>query len=458
MEYDIAVIGGGPGGYVAAIRAAQAGARVCLIEKDKLGGTCLNHGCIPTKTLLKSVHEYNAVLNSQAFGIDGVNKDNISLNITKVMKRKNKIVSNLEKGIGVLLKGNKIDVIKGFAEVLDKKHINIDGKVISSNNIIIATGAKTALVPIEGLQEGMDAGFVISSKEALEIECLPKNLCIIGGGVIGVEMATYFNSVGVNVTVVELMPEILPSVDKEVASALRKNLEKSGINVLNGARVKRIAPKTVMVEINEGEKVLEADLAILSVGRVPVTKGLESLGLAMEKGAIVVNNRMETSVPGVYAIGDVIGKYQLAHAASAEGITAVENALGDNRTVNYSAIPQCIYTLPQIASVGMTEKEAIEQGYEVKVGKFPLMANSKAAIEGAGEGFVKVVCDACYGELLGIHMLGENVTEMIIQGAQAISMEATVEDVARVIAPHPSISESIVEAAHAALGKAIHII
>lgn len=457
MQYDITVIGGGPGGYVAAIKAAQMGAKVCLIEKSSLGGTCLNRGCIPTKALLKCSQTYDAVQNARKFGIEGIDKERITVNIEKIIERKDGIVNRLKSGIDYLLKVNKVELVSGSAEVLDRKHVKVGDREIGTKTLIIATGSETAIVPIDGVKEGMQSGFVITSNEALDMKKLPRNLCIIGGGVIGVELATFFNIVGVKVTIVELMPEILPTVDEEIVASLREHLISKGIRIYTGAKAKRIKKSSIVIAHQSSEMEIDADSIILAVGRVPDTKGFEKLNLEFNRNAIKVNEKMETSIPGVYAIGDVNGMFQLAHVASVEGIVAVENALGGNAKMSYNSIPQCIYTSPQIASVGLTEKMAKEKGYSVKVGKFPMAANSKASVEEKSEGFAKVICDSVYGEILGIHLYGENVTEMIVGGVLSINLEATIEDLAMAISPHPSISEAITEAAHAAIHKAIHM-
>ena len=457
MLYDIVVIGGGTGGYVSAIKAAQMGAKVCLIEKDSIGGTCLNRGCIPTKTLLKCSQIYNIVKDGQDYGIEGIDPYKISVNIDKIIDKKNMIVKDLKYGIECLLAENKVDYLNGKAEVLNKTNVIVGNNKVQTKNLIIATGAEPAIIPIDGLKDGMKSGFVITSNEALDLRKLPKKLTIIGGGVIGVELATFFNNIGVNVSIIEMQKEIIPTVDSEISASLKKYLISKGIDIYVEAKAKSIRENSIKIEYQNLEKTIDADLVILAVGRVPRTEGLENLSIKMEKKAILTNNKMETNIPGVYAIGDVTGKFQLAHVASKEGCVAVENALGKKSNMNYNVIPQCIYTSPQIASVGMTEAAAVEKGYNIKVGKFPMYANSKASIEGQKEGFAKIICDSKYGEVLGIHLFGENATEIILSGVISLNMEASIEDIANAISPHPSVSETITESAQAAIFKAIHI-
>lgn len=457
MLYDIVVIGGGTGGYVSAIRAAQMGAKVCLIEKDTVGGTCLNRGCIATKALLKCSQVYNTVKNAHEYGIEGVDPYKISANINKIIDKKNKIVKDLKSGIEWLLANNKVDYINGKAEVLDNMNVMVGNTKVQAKNLIIATGSEPSIIPIDGIKDGIKSGYIITSNEALDLVKLPQKLSIIGGGVIGVELATYFNNIGVNVSIIEMEKDIVPTVDCEISASLRKHLISKGIDIYVEAKAKSVRKGSIIIEHQNSEKKIDADLVILAVGRVPCTDGLENLSVKMEKKAIWTNDKMETNIPGVYAIGDVTGKFQLAHVASNEGFVAVENALGKKTSMNYNVIPQCIYTSPQIASVGMTEEAATEKGYSIKVGKFPMYANSKACIEGQKEGFAKIICDSKHGEVLGVHLFGENTTEIILSGVISINLEASIEDIANAISPHPSISESMTESAHAAIFKAIHI-
>lgn len=457
MQYDITIIGGGIGGYVPAIKAAQMGAKVCLIEKGEIGGTCLNRGCIPTKALLKSSGMYNTVKIASAYGIEGIEQDKISTNIDKIIDKKNKTVTDLRSGIKLLIDANKIDYTSGKAEVHDSHNVVVGDTRLQTKKLIIATGAVPAIIPIDGLEEGMKSGFVITSNEALDMRKLPEKISIIGGGVIGVELATFFNSMGVQVTIIEMLDRIIPTMDEEISDSLKRHLITQGINILTDAKVKCIKENAVIIEQNNLDNEVHTNLVILAVGRVPYTEGIKGLSLNMDRKAIVVNDRMETSMQDVYAVGDVNGKYQLAHVASAEGIVAVENALGKNSTMKYDTVPQCIYTSPQIASVGMTEKQAINNGFNIKVGKFPMFANTMACIEDKREGFAKVIYDREYGGVLGLHLIGENVTEMILGGVISLDVEATIDDIAKAISPHPSISETITEAANAAIFKAIHI-
>lgn len=459
---DVIVIGGGPGGYVAAIRAAQLGADVALVEKENLGGTCLNIGCIPTKVLLQTAELYEEFLNSELYGIklDG----RVSVDWNKLMKRKEEIASQLVNGVSGLLRLNSIEVIKGQASFIDKNTIDVkkeDGSaiVLKAKNFIIATGSKPFIPPIIGIgSEG-----VLDSTEALALEEIPKELVVIGGGVIGIEFATLFNSLGTKVTVIEMLPHILPPIDREISEIVKMKLGMEGIDIYTSAEVTSIERKNGKLEVeaklDKNEVRISGDKVLLSVGRRPVTEGLniDAIGVDMSKKGIKVNNRLETNVKGIYAIGDVTGINMLAHVASEQGIVAAENIMGINKEIDYKAIPACIYTKPEIASVGMTEAEAKKSGIEYKVGKFMLSNNGKALIMNEIEGtMVKIITDKKYEEVLGMHIFGPRATELIAEGALALRLEATVDEIITTIHPHPTISESIKEAALSVNNIAIH--
>ena len=457
---DIVVIGGGPGGYVAAIRAAQLGGKVTLVEEKQLGGTCLNCGCIPTKFLLRSVETYQSVQNAGQYGISvtGANVD-----LAKMQARKNKVISTLTGGVKSLLSGNKVEVISGRAKLAPSKQVEIDlgqgnKQTIQAEKIIVATGAKPITLPIPGA----DSPDIISVDGMLDLEQLPKSVVIIGGGVIGVEMATILAKLGCKVSVVEMMPHVLPTQDTEIALTLQDILREEGIQVWCNSQVTRIecskGGSAVFFAEGDTEHKVEAEAVTISVGYKPniAGLGLEESGVTIDRGSIKVNEGMETSIPGIYAIGDAIGGMMLAYIAIKEGIVAAENATGMHSKIDYQVVPQCIFTLPEIASVGITEQEACEQGYEVEVGRFPFAANGMAMILGEQKGLVKIVSENKYGQILGVHIIGPHATALIMEAAIGIKLEATVEDIIEMIHPHPSLSEAMWEAALDASGKAIH--
>jgi len=459
---DVIVIGGGPGGYVAAIRAAQLGAQVALVEREYLGGTCLNVGCIPTKVLLHTAELYEEILKSNIYGIkiDG----NVSVDLNSLQKRKEEITSQLVNGVTGLLRLNNIEVIKGEASFRDKNTIDVkkeDGSVITlkADNFIIATGSKPFTPPIKGI----DSEGVIDSTEALALKEIPKELVIIGGGVIGIEFATLFNSLGSKVTVLEMLPYILPPIDREISEIVKMKLSMEGINIHTSAQVTSIENNNgkleVVAKVGDDELRVAGDKVLVSVGRRAVTEGLnlDAAGVKTSKKGIAVNNRLETNVKSIYAIGDVTGINMLAHVASEQGIVAAENIMGLHREMDYKAIPACIYTKPEIASVGITEEEAKKSGIEYKVGKFMLSNNGKALIANEVEGtMVKIIADTKYGEILGVHIYGPRATDLIMEGTLALRLEATVDEIVTSIHPHPTISESIKEAALSVNNIAIH--
>jgi dihydrolipoamide dehydrogenase len=453
----IVIIGGGVGGYPAAIRAARMGADVTIIERDALGGTCLNWGCIPTKAFLHSAGIASAIKNSEVFGI---RSKGCEIDFPAVMNRKNTVVSQLCNGVKSLLTAKKVKIVKGTASLIDNRTVQIaeTGEKIAADRILIASGSKPGKLPIDGIE----TSGVMDSNHVLGMEKLPKSVAVIGGGVIGVEFAQFLNGMGVDVTVLELMPNLIPGLDREIATALEKIVSASGVKVVTKAAVKGIGGKnghkTVYYAVGDQVSECVVENVILAVGRKPDFSGLnvEKLGLSLEKGAIKVNNRMETNVPGIYAAGDAIGGVMLAHVATAEGECAVRNALGHDSVMNYRAVPSCIYTTPEVASVGMTEEEA-KKTHDVQVGRFPLRGNGKALILDETEGMVKIVSDKKYGEVLGVHILAPHATDMIAEAVLGMSMEMTVDELAHAIHPHPTVSEAIMEAALTLAGGAIHM-
>lgn len=454
-DYDITVIGGGPGGYVAAIKAAKEGKKICLIECANVGGVCLNEGCIPTKTLIKTANIYHEILHSADFGIEGVDTAKVSVSMPKLQKRRQAVVDQLVGGVKGLLRGNKVTVINAKACFVDAHMVSAGDKKISSEYFIIATGSNVFMPPFIA-QEGQNN--IITSKEALLLDHIPKSIAIIGGGVIGVEFAYLLNTLGSKVTVLELMDHILPMVDEEVSGMARKRMEKDGITFCTGAKVTKVKDNNVIYELDGKEESLKADMVLMSVGRTPNTDGLgaKEIGVAFDRNAIVTDEYLRTNIPGIYAIGDVNGKVMLAHTASHEGIVAVEHICGKTPHINYQQIPSCIYLEPELASIGLTEKQAREQYQDIKIGKFPMVANGKSLVEGDGDGVVKVIVEGSTGEILGVHLYGKHVTDMIAEISVAMTLEATAEEIIHSIHPHPTVSESVPEAFMAAYSMAIH--
>lgn len=462
-QFDLAVIGGGPGGYVAAIRAAQLGMKSAVIEKERLGGLCLNWGCIPSKALLRSAEVYHMFQNAGEYGLSA---EKVSFDPKKVIKRSRNAADKLSKGVEYLLRKNKIEHITGTGRVAKKGIIEVspngkDKQEIKAKHIVIATGGYTRSLP--GVD--IDTKKVISSREALVLDKLPKSMVVIGGGPIGVEFAYFYNAFGVKITVVEMMPRILPFEDAEIVEILEKSFEKSGIELLTEHKVESVKKTSKGVKVAVGSKKgdgkeISADIALMAVGFGGFTEGLglEDLGVKIDKSFITVDERYRTNVEGIYAIGDVIGPPLLAHVASAEGLVMVESIAGLNpKPLNYSNYPSCTYCQPQVASVGMTEQQAKEQGFEVKVGRFPFRANGKSIAVGETDGMVKLVFDAKYGELLGAHIIGVEATDMIAELGVAKTLETTEKEIFRTIHAHPTLSEAVMEAAADAEGEAIHI-
>jgi len=455
---DVAIIGAGPAGYVAAIRATQLGAAVVLIEKDEVGGVCLNRGCIPTKALLESANLLSKIAKARRYGIS---VGDVSVDISSIMERKNTIVKRIVSSTRRLVESYDIEIVKGTATITGSREVTVTNsssvKKIGANNIVIATGSEPAFLRVPGLERTR----TLTSDDVLAVEDLPRNLLIIGGGVIGVEFACIFKRLGASVTIVEIMPQLLLGEDEEMASFLQHLLEEEGVNVLTNAQVAKIEEKsdgtTVVVATRNGEKALTTEAILVAVGRVPKTDGLGLGDIRVdERGRIIVDKRMKTSVSNIYAVGDVVGRYMLAHVASAEAIVAAENVLGTTVEMDYRAVPRCVYTSPEVASVGLTEKQAIASGHKTTVGRFSFLSSSRALTLSEDRGGIKVVADANSGEILGIHMIGPEVSEMIHEAVLAMKLEATVHDVADMIYAHPTLSEALKEAALDAVGRSIH--
>jgi dihydrolipoamide dehydrogenase len=463
MKYDVIVIGSGPGGYVAAIRASQLGKKTAVIEKAELGGVCLNWGCIPTKALLKSAQVFNYMNHAADYGISISGE--VKPDFAAMIKRSRDVADGMSKGIQFLFKKNKIDHIKGFGKVLPGKKVEItdaDGKksVYEEEHIIIATGASSKELP--NLKQ--DGKKVIGYREAMTLPKQPKSMVVVGSGAIGSEFAHFYNSIGTEVTLVEFLPTLVPLEDEEVAKQLERSFKKAKMKVMTASSVESVDTKgklcKVTVKTKKGDEIIEAEIVLSAVGIATNLEGigLEEAGIKIEKDKIAVDEYYQTNVPGYYAIGDVVKGQALAHVASAEGICCVEKIAGlDPDPIDYGNIPGCTYTSPEIASVGMTEKQAVEAGYEIKVGKFPYTASGKASAAGSKDGFVKVIFDAKYGEWLGAHYIGDNVTEMIAEAVVARKLETTGHEILKSIHPHPTMSEAVMEAVAAAYGEVIHI-
>ncbi|HET8860785.1 MAG TPA: dihydrolipoyl dehydrogenase [Marivirga sp.] len=460
-KYDIIIIGSGPGGYVAAIRASQLGKKVAIVEKESLGGICLNWGCIPTKALLKSANVFEYISHAEDYGITV--KD-AKADFTGMVKRSRGVADGMSKGVQFLMKKNKIDVIDGFGKLKSGKkvEVEIDGKKTeySADSIILATGGRAKELP----NLPIDGKKIIEYRKAMSLEKQPKKMVVVGSGAIGVEFAYFYNSIGTEVTIVEFMDRIVPVEDEEVSKALAKTYKKAGINIMTSSEVTSVDTKgsgcKVTVKTQKGEEKIECDIVLSAVGVTTNLEniGLEDVGVSTDKGKVLVDDFYKTNVDGVYAIGDIVHGPALAHVASAEGIICVEKIAGENpEPLDYKNIPGCTYCSPEIASVGYTEKQAKEAGYELKVGKFPFSASGKASAAGAKDGFVKLVFDAKYGELLGAHMIGANVTEMIAELVAVRKLETTGHELIKTVHPHPTMSEAVMEAAAAAYDEVIHI-
>ncbi|WP_034895001.1 dihydrolipoyl dehydrogenase [Gillisia sp. Hel_I_29] len=461
-KYDIIVLGSGPGGYVTAIRASQLGFKTAIIEKESLGGVCLNWGCIPTKALLKSAQVFDYLNHAEDYGLKLENPDK---DFGAVVKRSRDVAEGMSKGVQFLMKKNKIDVIKGYGKLKAGKKVvvtdeNDKTSEVEAEHIIVATGARSRELP--SLKQ--DGKKVIGYREAMTLKEQPKSMIVVGSGAIGVEFAHFYNAMGTEVTIVEFLPNLVPLEDEEVSKQFERSVKKAGIKVMTNSSVESVdtSGKTIKAKVKtkKGEETLEADIVLSAVGiKTNIENiGLEELNIKTDKDKIVVNEWYQTNVSGIYAIGDVVAGPALAHVASAEGITCVEKIAGMNvEAIDYGNIPGCTYATPEIASVGMTEKQAKEAGYELKVGKFPFSASGKAKAAGTPDGFVKVIFDAKYGEWLGCHMIGAGVTDMIAEAVLGRKLETTGHEVLKTIHPHPTMSEAVMEAVAAAYDEVIHL-
>ncbi len=467
MAYDVVVIGTGPGGYVAAIRAAQLGFKTAVIEKESLGGICLNWGCIPTKALLKSAQVVDDIKHAESYGIEATGKPKFDA----IIKRSRGVADKMSKGVQFLMRKNKIDVIMGYGKLVAKGKIEVTGtdnkkQTVEVKHIILATGARSRELP----NLKIDSKKVIGYREAMNLQQQPKSMIVVGSGAIGVEFGYFYNTLGTKVTIVEFLPRIVPVEDEDISKELEKNFKKQGIEIMTSSEVTSVDTSgsgvKAKVKTPTGEKTLEADILLSAVGVSSNVEGigLEELGIKTDKGKILTDKFYQTNVPGIYAIGDCIPGQALAHVASKEGIICVES-IGFNEkkydhkpeALDYNNVPGCTYCFPEVASVGYTEKQAKDAGYEVKVGKFPLSASGKATAAGHMEGFIKVIFDAKYGEWLGTHMIGYNVTEIISETVVARKLETTYQEILNSIHPHPTISEGVKDAIEAAYGEAIHL-
>ena len=462
MKYDIIIVGSGPGGYVTAIRASQLGFKTAVVEKESLGGVCLNWGCIPTKALLKSAQVYEYLKHVDQYGLKA---ESIDKDFEAVIKRSRGVAEGMSKGVQFLMKKNKIDVIEGFGKVKAGKKIDVtskDGKLTeySASHIIIATGARSRELP----NLPQDGEKVIGYRQAMTLPTQPKSMIVVGSGAIGVEFASFYNSMGTEVTIVEFQPTIVPVEDKDISKQFERSLKKAGIKIMTNSSVESVdtsgAGVKATVKTKKGEQSLEADILLSAVGiKTNIENiGLEDVGIITDRDKILVNDWYQTNIPGYYAIGDVTPGPALAHVASAEGITCVEKIAGlHSEVIDYGNIPGCTYASPEIASVGLTEEQAKEQGYELKVGKFPFSASGKATAAGTTDGFVKVIFDAKYGEWLGCHMIGAGVTDMIAEAVLGRKLETTGHEVLKTIHPHPTMSEAVMEAVADAYDEVIHL-
>jgi len=461
-HFDVIVLGSGPGGYVTAIRASQLGFKTAIVEKENLGGVCLNWGCIPTKALIKSAQVFEYLQHAEDYGLkaSGVDKD-----FDAVVKRSRNVAGTMSKGVQFLLKKNKIEVINGHGKVLPGKKIAVtdaNGKAVeyTANNIIIATGARSRELP----SLPQDGKKIIGYRQAMTLDKQPEKLIVVGSGAIGIEFAYFYNAMGTDVTVVEYLPNIVPVEDKDISIQLEKSFKKAGVKVMTSSEVTKVdtTGKGVIVTVKtaKGEEILEADMVLSAVGiKTNIENiGLEDVGIATDRDKVLVNDFYQTNIPGYYAIGDITAGPALAHEASAEGISTVEKLAGmEVHPLDYGNIPGCTYSSPEIASVGLTEQQAIDKGLDIKVGKFPFTASGKAVASGTPEGFVKVIFDAKYGEWLGCHMIGAGVTDMIAEAVVARKLETTAHEILKTIHPHPTMSEAVMEAVAAAYDEVIHI-
>jgi len=456
-KYDIIVLGSGPGGYVTAIRASQLGFKTAIVEKESLGGVCLNWGCIPTKALLKSAQVFEYLKHAEDYGLTV--KD-AAHDFDAVVNRSRGVADGMSKGVQFLMKKNKIDVINGYGKIKPGKKVDVDGTEYSADNIIIATGARSRELP----SLPQDGEKVIGYRQAMTLKKQPKKMIVVGSGAIGVEFAYFYNSMGTDVTIVEYLPGIVPVEDEDISKQLERSFKKSGIKIMTSAEVTSVDTSgkgvKATVKTKKGEEVLEADIILSAVGiKTNIENiGLEDVGIVVDRDKIIVNDFYQTNIPGYYAIGDVTPGQALAHVASAEGILCVEKLAGLHvEAIDYGNIPGCTYCSPEIASVGLTEKQAKDKGIDIKVGKFPFSASGKASASGTKEGFVKVIFDAKYGEWLGCHMIGAGVTDMIAEAVLGRKLETTGHEVLKTIHPHPTMSEAVMEAVADAYDEVIHL-
>ncbi len=449
--FDVAVIGTGPGGYVAAIRAAQRGLNVLAVEQAELGGTCLNWGCIPTKTYIHSAHLYHKLKDAKTYGL---HVDGLSVDMPALIKRKNKVVKMNRGGIERLFKANGVTLLNGTATIVEPGAIEVAGERISCRSIIVATGSSSAVLP--GMEP--DGQTIITSTEALELTEVPKRAVVIGGGAIGVEFASLWNAFGADVTVVEALDRVLPVEDRELSARLEKSFKKRGIDVRTSITISSIDTSGGSAKLAlSNDEVLDADIVLMSVGRRYHSGIVSNIGVEVgDRGAILTDDCMQTNVPGVYAIGDVVGQSLLAHCATMEGIVAAENIAGGDRRMDYRVLPACTFTNPEVASVGLTEDAALETGYDVRVGRFDFAASGRALTMGETEGLTKIVADATTDEILGVHVFGPEAGELIASAAMAMQLEATVEEIAHTIHTHPTLAETLMEAAEDYYGIGIH--
>jgi dihydrolipoamide dehydrogenase len=462
QDVDVTIIGTGPGGYVAAVRAAQLGLKVAVVEREELGGICLNRGCIPTKAMLRSAEVLSTMRHSADYGILA---DNVSFDFGKVVDRREKVVKQLVGGVGSLMKSYGVEVVKGTGQLVERGKVKVSGQTdttINTKNVILATGSSPAKLPISGA----DLPGVIDSDGALALREVPKSMLIIGGGAVGSEWACVFSAFGTKVTLVEMMPTLLPLEDEDMGRTLARSLQRQGVTIHTEAKLEEIAEgddgQTVgVLTLKDGKQErVAAEKVLVGVGRRPnsASLGLETLGVKTDRrGFIEVDDYLRTSAGNVYAIGDVTGKVLLAHLASHQGVVAAEAIAGSGHPMDYKAVPACTYTHPEVASVGLSEKKAREAGYDVQIGKFPFAANGRALTYGESEGMVKIVADAKYGELLGMHIIGPNASELIPEATLGIRLEATLEDITGTIHAHPTLAEAISEAAWAASGGALNL-
>jgi dihydrolipoamide dehydrogenase len=458
-KFDVVVVGGGPGGYVAAIYAAQQGKKTALVEREDLGGTCLNWGCIPTKALARSAEVLATVRQAGEFGVT-LDQNSLRGDYAAAQKRSREVSAKLRRGVSALLKKNGVETFTGTGVLTGAKTVRVDpkGDVLEAGNVILATGSRPNMIP------GVEAGErVMTSRQALELTEIPNKMVIIGGGAIGMEFAGIWRTYGADVTVVEMLPRVLPAEDEAVSAEVAKAFAKRGIKIMAGTKLEQIdaSGRTVKVKVAGDGKTtqIECDSVLVSAGIRPNTEGLDKAGIKLNgRGYAEIDESMQTSVKGVYAIGDITGKLALAHVASAQALAAVDAILGRTvKKLRYHNLPRCTYTTPEVSSVGLTEAQAKEKGYSVKTGMFPITANGKALAYGETAGFVKFVTDEQYGEILGVHMVGPHVTEMVHAAAAYIDLEVTAHDAARIVHAHPTVAEAMMEAAHAAVGHAIHI-